>query len=395
MNRLALVLISFSLSALSASLARAEVWDEPLAHILAVGPEGSGNVEAAQACETLASQGSLALIPSLEAMAGANPLARNWLRSVVETLVAEAADSHGSLPTEHMKTFILDRQQDPLARHLAYDLYSRLLPDDASTLVAGMIDDPSPPLRREAVAQQIKEGNRLFGANNKDASSTVFQSALDAARDVDQIDEIAKTLRKGLGQTVDLQRQFGFLSHWQVIGPFDNTDRAGFAKVFPPEETIDLSASYPGKENKMVAWSPYTTSDDYGMVNLNQPYSPLKQVVGYAYTEYEAPAARRAELRLGCKNAWKIWLNGTYLFGRDEYHRGIRIDQYVLPIDLKKGRNTILVKLCQNEQEQDWTVEWQFQLRICDESGSALLATNRPPTPVAAPAPRRPSATAN
>jgi len=212
---------------------------------------------------------------------------------------------------------------------------------------------------------------------------------------VDQIDEIAKTLRKGLGQAVDLQRQFGFLSHWQVIGPFDNTDRAGFAKVFPPEEKIDLAASYPGKEDKMVAWSPYTTSDDYGMVNLNQPYTPLKQVVGYAFAEYEAPAARRAELRLGCKNAWKIWLNGTYLFGRDEYHRGIRIDQYVLPIDLKKGRNTILVKVCQNEQEQDWTVEWEFQLRICDDSGSALLATNRPPTPVAAPAPRRPTAPAN
>lgn len=392
MQRLALVLISLSISA---SLARSEVWDAPLSHILTVGPEGSGNVEAAKACETLTSQGSLALIPSLEAMAGANPLARNWLRSVVEAIVAEAVDAPGSLPTENMKTFILDRKQDPLARHLAFDLYSRLVPDDAPTLVAGMIDDPSPPLRREAVALQIKEGNRLFEAKDNEASATIFTSALDAARDVDQIDEIAKTLRKGLGQTVDLQRQFGFLSHWQVIGPFDNTDRAGFAKVFPPEEIIDLAVSYPGKENKTVSWSPCATSDDYGMVNLNTPYTPLKQVVGYAYTEYEAPAARRAELRLGCKNAWKIWLNGTYLFGRDEYHRGIRIDQYVLPIDLKEGRNTILVKVCQNEQEQDWTVEWEFQLRICDESGNALLATNRPPTPVAAPAPRRPSAPAN
>jgi hypothetical protein len=392
MQRLLLVAISLSFSA---SSAHSEIWEEPIAHILAVGPEGSGSREAAQACEALTSQGSLSLIPSLEAMAGANPLARNWLRSVVETVVAEAADAPGSLPTENMKTFILDRTQDPLARHLAFDLYGELHPDDVATLVAGMIDDPSPPLRREAVAVQIKEGNRLFEAKENDASARVFRSALDAARDVDQIDEIAKTLRKGLGQKVDLQRQFGFLSHWQVIGPFDNTDRSGFATVFPPEETIDLSASYPGKENKMVSWIPYATSDDYGMVNLNTPYTPLKQVVGYAYTEYEAPGARRAELRLGCKNAWKIWLNGEYLFGRDEYHRGIRIDQYILPIELNEGRNTILVKVCQNEQEQDWTVEWEFQLRICDESGSALLASNRPPTPEAAPAPRRPAAPAN
>ena len=32
--------------------------------------------------------------------------------------------------------------------------------------------------------------------------------------------------------------------------------------------------------------------------------------------------ARPAELRLGCKNGWKIWLNGKLIFGRDEYHRG-------------------------------------------------------------------------
>lgn len=377
------------------SVASAEPWSAPIAHILAVGPEGSGNPDAAEAGQTLTALGSLALLPSLEAMAEANPLARNWLRSVVEAIVADAADSPGSLPIENIKAFLLDRKNDPLARHLAFDLYTLLGPDDAFTLIPGMIDDPSPPLRREAVALQIKEGNRLFAANDKGASVTTFKSALDAARDVDQIDEIAKTLRKGLSQTVDLQRQFGFLSHWNVIGPFDNTDQAGFAKVSPPEESIDLSASYSGKDDKMVAWQPYATSDDYGMVDLNQPYSPLKQVLGYAYTEYDAPAARRAELRLGCKNAWKIWLNGEYLFGRDEYHRGIRIDQYVLPIKLKKGRNTILVKVCQNEQEQDWTVEWQFQLRICDESGSALLATDRPPTPEAAPAPRRPAAPAN
>ena len=87
------------------------------------------------------------------------------------------------------------------------------------------------------------------------------------------------------------------------------------------------------------------------------------------------------ELRLGCKNAWKIWLNGELLFGRDEYHRGMSIDQYQLPAQLKEGKNTILVKLCQNEQTEQWTVEWQFQLRVCDATGTAVLAANRLPTP--------------
>ena len=81
------------------------------------------------------------------------------------------------------------------------------------------------------------------------------------------------------------------------------------------------------------------------------------------------------------KNAWKIWLNGELVFGRDEYHRGIRIDQYILPVHLNEGKNTLLVKACQNEQEQDWTVQWQFQLRVTDETGTAILSTDRKPTP--------------
>lgn len=168
---------------------------------------------------------------------------------------------------------------------------------------------------------------------------------------------------------------------WSVIGPFDNTDREGFDKVFPPEEEIDLGAEYEGKGGEKVRWQAFSTADEYGMVDVNKAYGPLKEVTAYTYTEYESAIDQPAELRLGCKNGWKIWLNGELVFGRDEYHRGMSIDQYKLPVSLKKGTNTLLVKLCQNEQTEDWTVQWQFQLRVCDASGTALLALNRPPTP--------------
>jgi len=76
-----------------------------------------------------------------------------------------------------------------------------------------------------------------------------------------------------------------------------------------------------------------------------------------------------------------VWFNGKLLFGRDEYHRGSRIDQYRLPVELKAGKNTILVKVCQNEEVKDWTKEWEFQLRVCDATGTAILAKDRPATP--------------
>jgi hypothetical protein len=56
----------------------------------------------------------------------------------------------------------------------------------------------------------------------------------------------------------------------------------------------------------------------------------------------------------------------------------MRLDQYRLKANLKKGRNVIMLKLCQNEQMQNWTKEWQFQLRVCDATGTAILSTGRP-----------------
>jgi hypothetical protein len=234
-------------------------------------------------------------------------------------------------------------------------------------------------LRRDAVDGLLDQAKALVEGDKKLAATIVYRQALGAARDVDQIDVAAKALRE-LGQTVDLAEHFGFLMHWSVIGPFDNTERKGFDTPFPPEEGIDLKAEYDGKAGK-VQWADLATSHEYGSVDINKPYGMLKDVTAYTYTEYESPNDQPAELRLGCKNAWKIWLNGALIFGRDEYHRGMRIDQYKLPISLKKGKNTLLVKVCQNEQTEDWTTEWNFQLRVCDATGTALLATNRLPTP--------------
>ena len=62
----------------------------------------------------------------------------------------------------------------------------------------------------------------------------------------------------------------------------------------------------------------------------------------------------------------------------------MRIDQYQLPVQLRKGANTILVKACQNEQKEEWTVQWQFQLRVCDATGTAIHSLPKKNAEVAA-----------
>lgn len=366
-------------------------WSGPLDQLLKIGPEGAGNAEATRAWSELTSHGAEVVIPLLNAMETAGPVARNWMRSAVETVFERELGAKAKIPSDEIKAFVVDRKNEPHARRLAFDLYAKVSPEGAKALIPGMIDDPSAPLRRDAVAQLITEGSAQLDAGEKDKSLATLNRALDAARDIDQINAVAKLLREKHGQKLDLPKHFGFLMHWHLIGPFDNTDRKGFDTVYPPETEINLKSTYEGKDAKPLTWQEYASSDDYGKIDFNTPFSPLKQVTGYAYTEFTSGEARDAEIRLGCKNAWKIWFNGELLFGRDEYHRGQRIDQYSLPVKLKAGRNTLLVKACQNEQEQDWTVEWEFQLRFCDSTGTAILATDRKPTPEKAAPARRPA----
>ena len=356
---------------------------ESIAVLRSVGREGSGNEEAQAAFRKLEGAGEETLVDILKGMKSASPPGLNWLRSAAELLVERSRRAGKQLPLLALGEFLLDEEQNPRARRFAFELLQDHV--DREDLLTGMLDDPSLELRRDAVghlleqAGDLKTGSgaaspvrRLFRERKLQA---LYRQALDAARDVDQIETIVERL-EAMDQEVDLPRHFGFLMDWKIIGPFDNTDRTGFERVFPPETSPDPDAEYDGKTAR-VKWSDFSTDDPYGMVDINQIYGPLKEVTAYALTEFVSEREMPVELRLGCKNAWKVWLNGEFLFGRDEYHRGIRIDQYRIEGRMRQGRNTILVKLCQNEMVEDWTVQWQFQLRVCDENGTAILSADR------------------
>jgi hypothetical protein len=55
----------------------------------------------------------------------------------------------------------------------------------------------------------------------------------------------------------------------------------------------------------------------------------------------------------------------------------MRMDQYSARATLKKGKNEILVKVCQNEQKEAYAQVWQFQLRLTDKVGSAVPFTQK------------------
>jgi len=112
-------------------------------------------------------------------------------------------------------------------------------------------------------------------------------------------------------------------------------------------------------------------------VKLSTIYSNEKGCIIYAYAEFESEKEQDAEVRLGCINGNKTWVNGKLVMSNEVYHTGAQIDQYSEPVRLKAGKNVILLKLSQNEQKEPWAQDFQFQLRICDSTGKAILAKGR------------------
>ena len=57
-----------------------------------------------------------------------------------------------------------------------------------------------------------------------------------------------------------------------------------------------------------------------------------------------------------------MWLNGEEVFVKPEGGWAI-IDENIIPVKLKAGKNTILVKVCNEE------MSWGFYLRVTDADG--------------------------
>ena len=177
-------------------------------------------------------------------------------------------------------------------------------------------------------------------------------------------------------EPVDAVQHLGIVVDWWLVGPFDAPQKTGFAKVFEPENKVDLQAKYRGQAGE-IAWKKHHETDTLGQLDLNKQLGTTREAVGYAYAEIDVPREQAAQVRCGADDNCSVWLNGDKVFGRDQWLNGTRFDRFVTPIQLKAGRNTLLVKICQGPQHKDPEVpnNWSLQLRLCDADGRGVEFT--------------------
>ena len=368
---------------LLAAPAAAADFDALVQRIKSVGPEGAGSAEAAAAWKELSRLGPDDLPRLLAALDGAAPTAANYLRSAIDAVAERARAARRPLPAAALESFLHDTKHSGRARRLAYELLCTADPTASKRLLPTFLNDPGAELRYEAVAVAVAEARQQ--PKESVAAKATLRKLFAAARDNDQVEEIAKEL-EARGETVDRVGHFGFIRHWHVAGVFDSTGGKGFQAVYPPEQGVDLKAKYAGKNGRQVVWRPHTTTESDGKVDLNKLFDDPKDkdkhekdAVAYAYAVVESTEERPVEVRAASATAVKVFVNGREVLAREAYHQGFDQDSYVGPARLRKGRNAVLVKVCQNNQTEPFAQNWMFQLRLTDGLGAAVPLTVLPP----------------
>lgn len=342
--------------------------------IRAVGPKGKGHKEASVAAVQLQKSGIENLTQVLAGMDGANPLATNWLRGVAEAIALSHVEQGKELPIAELEKFFAQTKHSPRGRRLAYELIASVDPMAEQRLIPPLQTDPSLELRYDAIRLAMEKGAKLE-KEDKEAATKLYREAFANVREVEQTKQLAAKLKE-LGETVDMPTRMGFVVDWRLIGPFDNSQDLGWDKAFEPEKKVDFAAECKGVSGP-VKWIEHHTDDEFGNVDLNAVLGKHKGAIAYAAAEFISDKDQTVDIRLGCINANKIWVNGELVTANRVYHTGMVIDQYQGQAKLKKGKNLILVRISQNEQTEPWAQDWKFQLRVSDALGGPILAQDR------------------
>ena len=172
-----------------------------------------------------------------------------------------------------------------------------------------------------------------------------------------QISQKVKKYKSG-----DILQMLNFVKTFKIIGPFGGKDSDAFNNIFPPEKELDFNATYPGSI-KDVRWQTASV-DNKGYLDFVKFFSPSDWVCAYACCKVTCPKATPAQLRLGTNDTVTLWLNGQQILSKN-IERSAAPDSDILAVNLKKGENTILIKVCNTE------LNWGLYLRITDNSGQS------------------------
>ena len=178
----------------------------------------------------------------------------------------------------------------------------------------------------------------------------------------DEMQSIAKKIRsESAGEFIN---SLNFIDKFMVAGPFGCQTCDNFHHEFPPEQKLDLQEIYK-TEKTDIRWKQYNVDLQTGYLNYTKHFEQTDWVCAYAYCEIFSPVSVEAQLRVGTNDMGALWFNDENILSQN-IQRSASLDDDILPVQLQKGKNRILIKVCNTEGN------WGLYLRITDKDGNGL-----------------------
>lgn len=221
---------------------------------------------------------------------------------------------------------------------------------DASCLAAleGQLNGEA---RARALDAIVVIADRLAAAGKREDAIRAYTSAVNAGAPVEN------QLRL-LGQSVEIVARGGRIDAWWVMGPFEAANQDAWDRAEAPEKEVDLSKEVKAGR-RTLRWQPVQSGDADGIVDFDTLLSPNDYVFAYAFAEVHVTKSREAVLRCGSDDGIRVWVNGELVHTKF-VPRGVTVDEATVKIQLKEGKNTILVKVC------ELGGGWAFHVRLED-----------------------------
>jgi putative membrane-bound dehydrogenase-like protein len=179
-----------------------------------------------------------------------------------------------------------------------------------------------------------------------------------------------------LAYLASLQETLVHASRFRVVGPFPNVRPEHRDQDFGPEKsagTIDATSEFEGR-GKKVAWVTVTArtgATGVPEINLRDVAGivkgPSENVIYYFAAPLESATAQPAILFVGSDDGIQVWLNGRKVHDL-KATRALKPAEDRIKVELKPGRNWILLKLDQGSGDAGLTLSAEARGNLAFES---------------------------
>ena len=138
-----------------------------------------------------------------------------------------------------------------------------------------------------------------------------------------------------------------FIKDWLILGPFsgrnidqDYLESVGGEANMNPEVGDNIKTV----QGKILTWNLHRSQED--IVNLLQAVGNHTNVTAYAFCHLQGEREVDTEILLGSGDGVAVWFNGK-LVHKNDAARGVVADTDAFPVQVKKGKNRLLIKIIQ------------------------------------------------